>query len=123
MPVTANRLWRQLPNETRVAVCQIFWAEAKGAEKQILIAWGGADDNVIRFRRGNDARSIPPITVKGEFTRDAAVMVGKIADVLSRSYSDEKVAMMFVDGSGVGGNAGAVGGTGSPGGGGLKSRE
>ncbi len=38
MPVTANRLWRQLPNETRVAVCQIFWAEAKGAEKQILIA-------------------------------------------------------------------------------------
>ena len=71
-------------------------------------AWGGADDNVIRFRRGNDARSIPPITVKGEFTRDAAVMVGKIADALSRSYSGEKVAMMFVDGSGVGGNAGAV---------------
>jgi hypothetical protein len=71
-------------------------------------AWGGADDNVVRFRKGNDARSIPAIRVKGEFTRDAAVMVGKLADVLSRTYSDQKVAMMFVDGSGVGGNAGAV---------------
>lgn len=71
-------------------------------------AWGGSDDNVIRFRKGNDARSIPPIRVKGERTRDAAVMVGKIADVLGRTYNGEKVAMMFVDGSGVGGNAGAV---------------
>jgi hypothetical protein len=71
-------------------------------------AWGGADDNVIRFRKGSDARSIPPIRVKGEFTRDAAVMVGKLADVLGRTYDGEKVAMMFVDGSGVGGNAGAV---------------
>lgn len=71
-------------------------------------AWGGADDNVVRFRKGNDARSIPPIRVKGEFTRDAAVMVGQLADVLSKTYDGEKVAMMFVDGSGVGGNAGAV---------------
>lgn len=71
-------------------------------------AWGGADDNVIRFRKGSDARSIPAIRVKGEFTRDAAVMVGKLADVLGRTWHGEKVAMMFVDGSGVGGNAGAV---------------
>jgi hypothetical protein len=71
-------------------------------------AWGGSDDNVIRFRRGNDARSIPPIRVKGEFTRDAAVMVGHISDVLDRSHGGQKVEMIFVDGSGVGGNAGAV---------------
>jgi hypothetical protein len=38
MPVSANRIWRQLPNETRVAVSQIFWAESKGTEKQLLIA-------------------------------------------------------------------------------------
>lgn len=74
----------------------------------IDFAWGGSDDNVIRFRKGKDARSIPPIRVKGEFTRDPAVMSGKIADVLSRTYSGEKVAMAFADGSGVGGNAGAV---------------
>jgi hypothetical protein len=36
--VSANRVWRQLPNETRVAVCQIFWAESKGTEKQFLFA-------------------------------------------------------------------------------------
>ena len=38
MPVSANRVWRQLPNEIRVAVCQSFWAESKGTEKQFLIA-------------------------------------------------------------------------------------
>jgi hypothetical protein len=36
VPVSVNRVWRQLPNEIRV--CQIFWAESKGAEKQFLIA-------------------------------------------------------------------------------------
>lgn len=38
MSFTANRVWRQLPNETRVAVCQVYWAEVKGAEKQLLVA-------------------------------------------------------------------------------------
>ena len=38
MPVSANRVWRQLPNEIRVAVCQIFWTESKGTEKQFLFA-------------------------------------------------------------------------------------
>jgi hypothetical protein len=71
-------------------------------------AWGGADDNVARFRKGFDARSIPPVKVKGEFTKDPAVMTGKLADILDRTYNGEKVAMMFVDGSGVGGNAGSI---------------
>jgi len=38
VPVSANRVWRQLPNEIRVAVCQIFWTESKGTEKQLLYA-------------------------------------------------------------------------------------
>ena len=38
MSVSANRVWRQLPNEIRVAVCQTFWAESEGAEKQFIIA-------------------------------------------------------------------------------------
>jgi len=38
MPVSASRIWRQLPNEIRVAACQIFWAESKGTEKQLVIA-------------------------------------------------------------------------------------
>jgi hypothetical protein len=64
-------------------------------------AWGGIDDNVIRFRKGLDARSIPPVKVKGEFTKDPAVMVGKIVDVLSTNYHGEKVAMMFFDSAGI----------------------
>lgn len=71
-------------------------------------AWGGADDNVIRFRKGNDARSIPPIKIKGERTKDPAVMTGQLADVLSKKFNGDSIAMMFVDGSGVGGNAGAI---------------
>jgi hypothetical protein len=38
VPVSANRIWRQLPIEIRVAACQIVWAEAKGTEKQLLCA-------------------------------------------------------------------------------------
>jgi hypothetical protein len=38
VPVSANRVWRQLPNEIRVAVCQVFWAESKGTEKRFLFA-------------------------------------------------------------------------------------
>lgn len=64
-------------------------------------AWGGADDNVIRFRKGLDARSIPPIKVKGEFTKDPAVMTGKLVDVLSKTYNGEKVAMLFFDSAGI----------------------
>jgi hypothetical protein len=35
-------------------------------------------------------------------------MTGQLADVLSNTYNGEKVDTMFVDGSGVGGNAGAI---------------
>jgi hypothetical protein len=64
-------------------------------------AWGGSDDNVIRFRKGLDARSIPPVKVKGIFTRDAAVMIGKITECLDRTYDGEKIAMMFFDSAGI----------------------
>lgn len=64
-------------------------------------AWGGADDNVIRFRRGHDARSIPPIRIKGEFTRDPAVMTGKLSDVLTRDFDGKRVSMLFLDSAGI----------------------
>ena len=71
-------------------------------------AWGGADENVIRFRKGFDAKTIKPIRIRGELTRDPAVMAGRIVDVLNTTYNGQKVDMLFADGSGVGGNAGAV---------------
>ncbi len=64
-------------------------------------AWGGADDNVIQFRQGLDARSIPPIRIKGEFTRDPAVLTGKLSDVLTRTYNGQKLAMLFLDSAGI----------------------
>lgn len=64
-------------------------------------AWGGSDDNVIRFRKGMDARSIPSIKVKGKVTRDPAIMVGKLADVLNKTYNGDKVAMLFFDSAGI----------------------
>lgn len=72
------------------------------------LAWGGADANVIRFRRGRDARSIPAIRIPGELTRDPAVLTNRLADVLSSTYGpdNQPVQMLFLDSAGI---AGAVG--------------
>jgi hypothetical protein len=70
-------------------------------------AWGGSDDNVVRFRRGLDARSIAPVRIKGEFTRDPNVMVNRLADILTRSYDGRQVSMLFLDSAGIAGPVGA----------------
>lgn len=67
------------------------------------LAWGGGDDNVVRFRRGADARSIPPIRVKGEFTRNPSVLTTRLADVLSRDYDGQRVHTLFLDSAGIAG--------------------
>lgn len=70
-------------------------------------AWGGSADNVVYFRKGNDARSIPPIRVKGEFTRDPSVMREKLATVLTTEYHiggrKQKVDRLFCDSAGIAG--------------------
>jgi hypothetical protein len=65
------------------------------------LAWGGNDFNTIRFRRGHDARSIPPIKIPGEHSREPNVMVMKLAEVLSKDYQGRKVAMLFIDSAGI----------------------
>ena len=67
------------------------------------LAWGGDDKNTIRFREGCDARSIPPIYVPGELTRDPNVMVLKLAEVLTNTWGPrhKKVAMLFLDSAGI----------------------
>lgn len=67
------------------------------------VARGGSDRCVLRFRRGHDARSIPPIVIPGEQARDSMRLVTVAADVLSRDYNGRKVSMLFVDGTGIGG--------------------
>lgn len=84
------------------------------------ISRGGKDDCVFRFRRGLDGRSIPPIKITGEFSRDSTVLVDKMLEILklgavttikevdnfgreSSKIVRVPVDMMFVDGTGVGG--------------------
>lgn len=72
------------------------------------LSWGGSDDTVIRFRRGLDARTIPPVKIRGQFTKNPAVIREKLADILRLKYFGAPVSMMFLDNSGIGGNAGAI---------------
>jgi hypothetical protein len=71
------------------------------------LAWGGDDENVVRFRCGNDARSIPPVRIPGEKTRDASVMVVKLAEMLDATYNGRKIHTMFIDSAGISGAVGA----------------
>lgn len=59
---------------------------------------GGSAWNVVRFRRGADARSIPPIRIPGEAVRnDRSALLAKLADVLQADYNGSKVSVMFID--------------------------
>lgn len=67
------------------------------------LAWGGDDFNVIRFRRGRDARSIPAIRIPGRETADPAIMTTRLAEVLSKEYDGHRIAMLFLDSAGIAG--------------------
>ena len=59
---------------------------------------GGSAWNVVRFRRGFDAKSVAPIRIPGEATRgDRSAFLGRLAEVLRDQRPSHKVAMMFVD--------------------------
>ena len=82
-----------LPDDPLVAGCDL--------------AWGGSDFNVIRFRCGRDARTIPPIRIPGKLTADPAVLTNRLADVLTGSYDiggkSRKISMLFLDSAGIAG--------------------
>lgn len=80
------------------------------------LAWGGEDKNVVRFRRGNEARNdgvhLPkPIKIPGELTRDPAVLTVRLADLLSMEHDcggkKMKIQQMFIDSAGIAGPVGA----------------
>src|SRR5262249_36106777 len=54
------------------------------------VSGGGAAWNVIRFRRGFDARSKPPIRITGESGRDRSVLIGVVAEILADRRPDHK---------------------------------
>ena len=67
------------------------------------VARGGGDDCTFRFRRGADARTIPPIRIPGEQARDSMRLVTVAADILARDFGGRTVHTLFIDGTAIGG--------------------
>lgn len=67
------------------------------------VARGGTDRCVFRFRRGTDARTIKPMWIPGEQSRDSMRLVTMAADLLNRQFDGRKIHTLFVDGTGIGG--------------------
>lgn len=61
------------------------------------VSGGGLAWNVARFRRGLDARSIPPSKLPGEAARDRSVLVGWLSEILRGKHNGRQVDMMFID--------------------------
>jgi hypothetical protein len=59
---------------------------------------GGAAWNVVRFRRGLDARTIPPIRIPGEKVRnDRSALLGVLSEILTHGKHGQPVSAMFFD--------------------------
>lgn len=82
---------------------QVVTVENEPLIAGVDLAWGGEDWNVIRFRRGKDARSIPAIRIPGEKTRDSALMVMRLSDLLTNGINGQRIHMMFLDSAGISG--------------------
>jgi hypothetical protein len=58
---------------------------------------GGSAWTVCRFRRGPDARSVPPIRIPGEKSRDRDLIISLLAERLRDAAPDRKIAALFID--------------------------
>ena len=79
--------------------CEPYYGMDDALVCGIDIARGGADNNVVRFRRGLDARSFPVIRVPGSESRDTTLFIAKAVTVIQELKPDA----VFVDSTGVGG--------------------
>jgi len=61
------------------------------------VSGGGQAWNVVWFRRGADARSISPIAIPGEHSKERSGILARLAEVLGDKRPAHKVSMMFVD--------------------------
>jgi integrase len=89
LPPAADEL--QFIDRSRILEAQKRVADSLDDEPLICgvdVAGGGTAWNVMAFRRGGDARSIPRIRIPGEHTRDRGVRVGKLAEILRDTRHD-----------------------------------
>ena len=90
--IDQDRVWQAQTRETAIVL------EDEPLIAGVDVSDGGAAWNVVRFRRGADARSIPPIRVPGQATRgDRSAFLARLAEVLSEKKPDRRVTMMFID--------------------------
>lgn len=69
----------------------------------IDVARGGDDNFVIWYRRGLDAKSIPPIIIPGSETRNSERVIAKIVDLATTDDRLRRPDAIIVDETGVGG--------------------
>jgi hypothetical protein len=81
MPLSANRIWRQLPNEIRVSASKVFWAEPTKEQKQFLFAALAKAKNVreISVRRA-------PLERLVNWTAGTLTLPDQIANNLLQDY-------------------------------------
>jgi hypothetical protein len=81
MPISAARIWRQLPNEFRVSASKVFWAETPKEQKQFLFAALAKAKNVreISVRRA-------PIERLANWTAATLNLPEQIANNLLQEY-------------------------------------
>lgn len=81
MSVSANRVWRQLPEEIRVAASRLFWAEPNGTGKQVLSASLAKAKNLreVTVRKA-------PIERLANWTAGTLSLPEQIVDELLRNY-------------------------------------
>ena len=98
LPPTANEL--QFIDRARIQAAQQREAQSLPDDPLICgvdVSGGGSSWNVVAFRRGADARTIPRVRIPGEHTRDRSVLVGQLAEILRDKRPGLKVAAMFID--------------------------
>ncbi len=61
------------------------------------VSGGGSAWTVISFRRGSDGRALPSVRISGEKSRDRAMLIGLVSEILADKRPGHKVAAMFVD--------------------------
>ena len=98
LPPTADEL--QYIDFTRVKAARSRQVEVLRDEPLVAgfdVSGGGSAWNVIRFRRGLDARSFPAVRITGEQGRDRSVLIAKCSEILRAGVNGFPVAAMFVD--------------------------
>lgn len=98
LPPTADEL--QYIDFVRVKAARSRQVEVLKDEPLVAgfdVSGGGAAWNVIRFRRGLDARSFPAVRITGEQGRERAVLIAKASEILRAGVNGIPVAAMFVD--------------------------